>query len=594
MLKTKDMIKNRYIIWVILPLIFLTISCKVPQQVAKPVVPEPESKALSLLTDDQRQQFQYLFVEGIKQRTLGNTEEAIKIFSRCLEMDPYSSSSLYEIANIHLLKGDFQSAMMMLEKAVSLSPNNQYYLVLLAKVYQQNKLYEKAADSFKLLAELAPDDTEYPIFRAEMLNVAGKSEEALACYNELEKKWGVTEQITLGKQGIYVKQGKKQEAYHEVENLVSKFPGESKYYGLLADMYLADSLMDKSLENYNKVVQYKPNDGFVHFSLSNYYRVARDYDKSYDHLKIGFASSDLELESKIQMYMLLAQSEDHPLKEDQQLELIHVLIDKHVDDERPRALLAEFYLSKKKIKEAREQFRLVIEINKGNYAYWERLLFIDNDLSDWKSLSQDSKAAIKYFPEQPILYILDAVSMLQLGNYQEIFAVLDSAEANATDNNQVLSQVYTYRAEAFYKLKKYEDAYSWFEKVVKIDPQNYLAMNNYAYYLSLRSIKLDVAEKLSSSVVQNNPNNSTYLDTYAWVLFKKKDFKLAKFYMESALSNSKEDSPVLIEHYGDILFFLNDKENAVLQWKKSLKMGNPSKVLPEKIKTSTFFESVED
>jgi tetratricopeptide (TPR) repeat protein len=579
---------------VILPLLFLLISCKVTQQPVKTVVPEAESKALSLLTEDQRQQFQYLFVEGIKQRTIGNSEEAIKIFSRCLEMDPFSSSSLYEIANIHLVRGDFQSAMMMLEKAVSLNPNNQYYLILLAKIYQQNKLYEKAADSFNLLAELEPDNTEYPIFRAEMLNVAGKPEEALACYNELEKKWGVTEQVTLGKQGIYIKQGNKQEAYHEVENLVVKFPGESKYYGLLADMYLADSLMDKSLENYNKVLQYKPNDGFVHFSLSNYYRVAGDYDKSYDHLKIGFESSDLELEAKIQMYVLLAQSEEHPLKEDQQLELINVLIDKHVDDERPRALLAEFYLSKKKIKEAREQFRLVVEINKGNYAYWERLLFIDNDLSDWKSLSQDSKAAIKYFPEQPILYILDAVSMLQLGNYQDIFAVLDSAEANATDNNQVLSQIYTYRAEAFYKLKKYEEAYSWFERVVKIDPQNYLAMNNYAYYLSLRSINLDVAEKLSSSVVQNNPNNSTYLDTYAWVLFKKKDFKLAKFYMESALSNSKEDSPVLIEHYGDILFFLNEKENALLQWKKSLKMGNPSKVLPEKIKTVTFFESVED
>lgn len=594
MLKTKDMIDNKYIYWVILPVIYLTISCKAPQQTAKTVGLEQESRALSLLTDDQRQQFQYLFVEGIKQRTIGNTEEAIKIFSRCLEMDPSSSSSLYEIANIHLVRGDYQSAMLMLERAVSLNHGNQYYLILLAKVYQQNKLYEKAADSFGVLAALTPDNTEYPIFRAEMLNMAGKTEEALACYNELEKKRGVTEQVTLGKQGIFVKLGKKQEAYKEVENLVAKFPGESKYYGLLADMYLADSLMDKSLENYNKVLQYKPNDGFVHFSLSNYYRVVHDYDKSYDHLKIGFESSDLELEAKIQMYMLLAQSEEHPLKEDQQLELIHVLIDKHVDDERPRALLAEFYLSKKKIKEAREQFRLVVEINKSNYAYWERLLFIDNDLSDWKSLSQDSKAAIKYFPEQPILYILDAVSMLQMGNYQDIFTVLDSAEANATDNNQVLSQVYTYRAEAFYKLKKYEDAYAWFEKVVKIDPQNYLAMNNYAYYLSLRSINLDVAEKLSSAVVQNNPNNSTYLDTYAWVLFKKKDFKLAKFYMESALSNSKEDSPVIIEHYGDILFFLNDKENAVLQWKKSLKMGNPSKVLPDKIKNVTFFESVED
>jgi len=589
------MIKKTDIFWAILPLFLLISSCKLPQQTVKTVVPEEqESKSLSLLTDDQKQQFQYLFVEGIKQRTIGNGEEAIKIFSRCLEMDPYSSSSMYEIANIHLLKGDFQSAMMMLERAVSLNPNNSYYQVLLAKIYQQNKLYDKAADSFGVLSALTPDNSDYPIFRAEMLNMAGKQDEALACYNVLEKKWGVTEQVSLGKQSIYLRMGKKPEAYHEIENLVAKFQGDTKYYGLLADMYLADSLMDKSLEYYNKVLQNRPDDGFIQFSLSNYYRVAKDYNKSYEHLKKGFESSDLELEAKIQMYMLLAQTEDHRLTDGEQNELINILIDKHVDDERPRAILAEYYLSKKQNKEAREQLRLVVEINKGNYAYWERLLFVDNDLSDWTSLGTDSKTAIKYFPEQPLLYILDAVSMIQLENFKDVFAVLDSAEVNATNNNQILSQVYTYRAEAYYKLKKYEDAYGWFDKVVKIDPQNYLAMNNYAYYLSLRSIKLDVAEKLSSTVVQNNPNNATYLDTYAWVLFKKKDYKLAKFYMESALASSSEENPVLVEHYGDILFFLNEKEKALEQWEKSLKMGNKSKVLPEKIKKMTFYESVED
>ena len=121
-----------------------------------------------------------------------------------------------------------------------------------------------------------------------------------------------------------------------------------------------------------------------------------------------------------------------------------------------------------------------------------------------------------------------------------------------------------------------------------------MAMNNYAYYLSLRSIKLDVAEKLSNLVIKNNPNNATYLDTYAWVLFKKKDYKLAKFYMESAISSSTEENPVLIEHYGDILFFLGEKEKAVQQWEKSLKMGNKSKVLPQKIKKVIFIESVEE
>ena len=588
------MIKNLSTYWVAIFLVTLFVSCKAPKQVVRQVVHEEESKNISLLNDDQRQQFQFLFIEGVKQRTIGNPEEAIKIFSRCLEMDPSSSTSLYEIANIHLLKGDFQSAMIMLERAVSLNPKNQYYLILLAKIYQQNKLYEKAAETFGALALLMPDNSDYPIFHAEMLNLAGKQEEALTCYNELEKRWGITEQVSLGKQSIFVKQGKKPEAYHEIEKLLAKFQGETKYYGLLADMYLADSVMDKSLENYNKVLQYKPNDGFAQFSLSNYYRVVGDYTQSYDHLKKGFDNSSLELDPKIQMYMLLAQTEDHRLTDVQQLELIQILINEYVDDERPRALLSEYFLAKKLNKEAREQLRLVVEINKGNYTYWERLLFVDNDLLDWKSLQKDSKTAIKYFPEQPVLYILDAVSMIQLGNYQDVFAVLDSAEVNANNNNQVLSQVYTYRAEAYYKLKKYEDAYNWFDKVVKVDPQNYLAMNNYAYYLSLRSIRLDVAEKLSSLVVQNNPNNATYLDTYAWVLFKKKDFQLAKFYQESALSNSTEENPVLVEHYGDILFFLNEKDKAVKQWEKSLKMGNPSKVLPEKIKKVVFIESVEE
>jgi len=467
-------------------------------------------------------------------------------------------------------------------------------LILLAKIYQQNKLYEKAAETFGNLALLIPDNTDYPVFQAEMLNLAGKQEEALACYNELEKRWGITEQVSLGKQSIFVKQGKKPEAYHEIENLLTKFQGETKYYGLLADMYLADSVMDKSLENYNKVLQYKPGDGFVQFSLSNYYRVVGDYAQSYEHLKKGFDNSSLELDAKIQMYMLLTQTEDHRLTDVQQRELIQILINQYVDDERPRALLSEYYLAKKLNKEAREQLRLVVEINKGNYAYWERLLFVDNDLLDWKALHTDSKTAIKYFPEQPILYVLDAVSMIQQNNFKDVFAVLDSAEVNANNNNQVLSQIYTYRAEAYYKLKKYEDAYNWFDKVVKVDPQNYLAMNNYAYYLSLRSIRLDVAEKLSSLVVQNNPNNATYLDTYAWVLFKKKDYQLAKFYQESALSNSTEENPILVEHYGDILFFLNEKDKAVKQWEKSLKMGNPSKVLPEKIKKVVFIESVEE
>jgi tetratricopeptide (TPR) repeat protein len=227
--------------------------------------------------------------------------------------------------------------------------------------------------------------------------------------------------------------------------------------------------------------------------------------------------------------------------------------------------------------------------------YWERLLMINNDLLDWKSMDEDSKNALVFFPEQPLIYILRSVGLLQQKKYNELLTVLDSGIVHANKDPKILSQLYTYQAEALYNLKRFNEAFDIFEKVVALDPENYMAMNNYAYYLSLKGERLSTAENLSAKVIQANPENATYLDTYAWVFFMKKDFKLAKFYMEIALSKSTEDgSAVLVEHYGDILFYLNEKENALTQWQKSLKMGNDSKILKRKIAEKRYIETKEN
>jgi len=226
--------------------------------------------------------------------------------------------------------------------------------------------------------------------------------------------------------------------------------------------------------------------------------------------------------------------------------------------------------------------------------YGEKRLRIDKKFHVWQTLCDNRKKALAYFPEQPVIYLLNSVGLLQLKQYDALISSLDSAETHAKDNQKILSQLNTYRGEAFYHKKDFNAAYQAFEKGISQDPQNYMAMNNYAYYLSLKGEKLDTAEKLSGTVIQANPDNATYLDTYAWVLFKKKDFKLAKFYMESALSKvTTEDNAVLMEHYGDILFFLDEKQQALEQWKKSLGKGNDSKTLRQKIAKKVYIESDE-
>ncbi len=147
-----------------------------------------------------------------------------------------------------------------------------------------------------------------------------------------------------------------------------------------------------------------------------------------------------------------------------------------------------------------------------------------------------------------------------------------------------------YKAEANYKLNRVAEAFKAFDDVISLDPENWLAMNNYAYYLSVRNENLEKAELLSGKAVRANPDNSTYLDTYAWVLFMRKDYNLAKFYMETAIKNGGDKNGVIVEHYGDILYMLGQKDKALEQWKKAQEIGDGSELLGEKIKQQRYLD----
>ncbi|HNZ71822.1 MAG TPA: tetratricopeptide repeat protein, partial [Prolixibacteraceae bacterium] len=260
---------------------------------------------------------------------------------------------------------------------------------------------------------------------------------------------------------------------------------------------------------------------------------------------------------------------------------------------RSYSIKTDILIQQEKYKEAREYLKKSLEIDPNRYSLWEQLVFIDNQLLDWPEMTSDSKKAIELFPTQPLLYMLNSIALIQLKQYKEALSSLETGQNYVVDNKKIEAQYEIYRAEAHYNLNNYAEAFTAFDKVLALEPDNYMAMNNYAYYLSVRGEQLEKAESMSSKVVVANPDNSTYLDTHAWVLFKRKEYRLAKHYMEIALNNGGDVSDVIVEHYGDILFMLNDIEGAVAQWKKSKELGNPSEILQQKIDSKSYIEEKE-
>jgi len=582
--------KNRYFAYLAVIGILVSSCGTTKKQVTSETMTKPdvEEKAIS---EENKNEFEYTFIEGLKQKMIGNQQAAITLFSKCLAINPNSASAMFELAKIHSGNGDQTSSSLLLEKAINIDPENKWYKVLLAQIYQQGKQPEKAASLYDQLYALDPENLEYLYMKAALLASSGKHDLAIKTYDELEKKIGINDQLSVEKQQIYQSAGKKKEALAELQKLIDFNPTEPRYYGLMADYYLSENDRANALKYYLKILEIEPDNGFVLFSLASFYRDADDAEKAWEYIKKGFLNKTVEVETKIQYYLLITSNpEEMFFTESQVTELVDILVKTNSDDYRVYTVYAEYLISKGKLAEAREQLRKVLETNKDNYVVWERMLLISNDLLDFEGIYTDAGKALDLFPNQPILYGLRAVACLQLEKYTEAIDILNEGEAYLLENKPMRIQFDLYRAEANYKLDRVEEAFKAFDNVIALDPGNWLAMNNYAYYLSLRNENLEKAEQLSGKAVRANPDNPTYLDTYAWVLFMRKDYTLAKFYMETAMKNGGDKNGVIVEHYGDILYMLGQKELAMEQWKNALETGEGSELLSEKIKQERYLD----
>ena len=557
-----------------------------------------EQQVVAAAVDQQQQQvnnekkqmeFDFLFSEALKQRMLGNPQNAVQLLSSCLEIDPKSSTAMYELADIHATNKDFTSASLLLEKAIGINPGNSWYKQLLAQIYQQTRKFDEAAVLYTELVKSDPENLEFLYSKALMLTNAQKYPEAIEAYRQLEAKTGINDQISVAIQELYMLNKQPEKAFAEIEKLIQHDPSESRYYGLMADLYQSVGDSENALKYYNKILEIEPESGFVHFSLANYYLENNEAEKSFAETKKGFESKNVELQTKMQLYMMLVSNRDEAkLTDEREAELIQVLLENHPGDPMVYTIQADYLLRKGQLKEGRDALLNAIESGNNDFMLWERLLFIDNDLQDWPALHEHGQKAAGLYPNQPSVYLLDGVACIQLEKYNDAIVILDEGIDFIVDNQPLKGQFLMLKGEALYKLNQVDEAFKLFDRSVELSPDNYVGLNNYAYYLSLVGRDLDKAERMSGKVIERFPDNATYLDTYAWVLFKKGNYTLAKFYMESAIKYSTETSAVMFEHYGDILFMLNKLDEAKQYWEKAMNNGGTSEVLKRKIKEQKY------
>jgi tetratricopeptide (TPR) repeat protein len=145
-------------------------------------------------------------------------------------------------------------------------------------------------------------------------------------------------------------------------------------------------------------------------------------------------------------------------------------------------------------------------------------------------------------------------------------------------------------AEAYHYTERFEKSDDMFIDLFLLDPNNYIAINNYSYYSALRKANLQDAEERMLPVIEKFPDQSGFLDTYAYILFRQGKYEAASQFIKQALENGGDEDGLIVEHYGDILYFLGKAENAVIQWQKAKELGETSDLIDKKIDDKKYYE----
>lgn len=569
-------------------------ACKSKKGAAVSASSEQPAKSVAgknKLEGKQRVDFERLFFDANKEKILGNYDLAETLFMQALKIDPSSSASLYELANIYAFQNNKNQALFYSKKAAAADPKNIWYQLLYVDCLKGGKQLNEVVNVFEKLVKDYPDHIDFYYELANAYLNINKLNDAVKVYNRIEDQVGVTEDASLQKMKIYKTLNNFDKSVEEAQKLIKAFPKESKYYGMLGEIYQDKGMTEKALAAYSELLKIDPSNAYVHLSLADYYRSLKQNEKAFEEIKIAFRSKDLDIDTKVKILLsYYSITETYPELKPDADELCRLIVEVHPAEAKAYSIYGDFLYRDKKLEEARTKYRKAVELDKEKYALWNQLLLIDSELNDIVSLEKESKETIDLFPNQPLPYFFNGASNLQLKNYSNAIAVLNEGKEFVFDNPPLLTQFYANLGDAHNQLKHYSASDSAYDKALTIDPNNVYVLNNYAYYLSLRNKNLEKAEAMSKKSNDLEPNNPSYQDTYGWILYQMKKYEEAKLWIGKALDSGGKGNGTLLEHYGDVLYKLGDKDGALKFWADAKKAGGTSGLLEKKITDKKLYE----
>ena len=575
-------------IWLLVA-VWTLVSCgTVKSTREKPAV----ALAQSSLTPEQQRKYDYFFLEAMRLKEKKDYASAFGLLQHCLDIHPNAASALYEVSQYYMFLRQVPQGQEALEKAVANAPDNYWYSQGLASLYQQQNELDKAVTLQEQMVVRFPAKQD-PLFN--LLDLYGRQEkydEVISTLNRLEKRMGKNEQLSMEKFRIYLQMKDDKKAFQEIESLVQEYPMDMRYQVILGDVYLQNGKKQEAYDVYQKVLAAEPDNPMAIFSMASYYKQTGQEELYQQQLDTLLLNKKVTPDTKVGvMRQMIVENEQADKDSTQIIALFDRIMKQEQDDPQIPMLYAQYLLSKNMEAESVPVLEQVVDLDPTNKAARMMLIGAAVKKEDYKQIIKVCEPGIEATPDALEFYYYLAVAYNQAEKPDSVISICKRAleHTTADSKKEIVSDFYSILGDMYHTQKQMKEAYAAYDSALVYNPSNIGALNNYAYYLSVERRDLDKAEEMSYKTVKAEPNNATYLDTYAWILFEKGNYAEARIYIDNAMKSEGGDkSDVIVEHCGDIYYMTGDVDGALTYWKKALEMGSESKTLKQKIEKKKY------
>jgi len=542
---------------------------------------------------DSLQSYNYFFLEGVRQQEMGNLTAAFDLLRHARDLNPNAPEVYYLLAPYYVdLKDDTRSRAYY-ERAATLDPENSSYIEKLGQLYVSQKDYPNAINAYEKLYALNKARVDVLQILYQLYGSQNEFLQMINVLNRIEVLEGSSEQISLSKMQIYEQMGEKRKEYDELKSLVDSHPLDLNYKVMFGNWLLQNGKKKEAVKLYRNVLKEEPTNALAKLSLLDYYRTIGDQATVDVITQELLQSPKTEKETKIALLRQVISSNQQANVSDsaEVMKLFSQALSVPQADA-DILMMKAAYMSLKKMPKAEinRVYEQAIDVEPDNSR--ARIALIQNiwDTGDYDKVIAICRPAQEYNPEEMVFYYFQGMAQYQKHENDAALQTFRKgvSQIKADSNPDVVSDFYALMGEILHEKGRLAESFQAYDSCLQWKPDNIAAMNNYAYYLSEANKDLPKAEQLSYKTIKAEPNNSTFLDTYAWILFQQKRYEEAKIYIDQAIRSDSTLTGVVKEHAGDIYAMTGDIDKALEFWQQSLKGGNQSAVLKKKIQLKKY------